>query len=97
MVLNGKMEYYLPKYLKTMIKPIDEKTSGKLEIDLTGAEGNVFYLMGVARGLAKKLNELRGNEYLDSKEIINDMMSDDYEHAIEVMEKHFGHLIIMYR
>jgi len=80
-----------------MIKPIDEKTSGKLEIDLTGAEGNVFYLMGVARGLAKKLNELRGNDYLDWKEIQNDMMSDDYEYAIEVMEKHFGHLIIMYR
>lgn len=80
-----------------MIKPINEKPEKRIEIDLTGPNGNVFYLMGLARRLAKELNEVRGNNYQDPKAIIEDMMSDDYEHAIDVMEREFGHLIIMYR
>jgi len=79
-----------------MIKSIEDK-KGPIEIDLTGPEGNVFVLIGHARQLAKLLNERRGNEYLDSKQITSDMMSGDYEHAIEVFEKHFGHLVILYR
>jgi hypothetical protein len=80
-----------------MIKSIKDKRKDKLEIDLTGPDGNAFFLMGTARGLIKELNKLRGNKYLDEDGIMADMMSGDYEHLLEVMEKHFGHIITMYR
>jgi hypothetical protein len=73
------------------------KRTDKLEIDLTGPQGNVFSLIGIAMDLGSELNKLRGNEYINIKELQEDMMSKDYEHAIQVMEKNFGHLIIMYR
>ena len=80
-----------------MIESIKNKKSTKLEIDLTGPDGNAWFLMGTARNLIKELNKLRGNKYLDEEEIMADMMSGDYEHLLEVMEKHFGHIITMYR
>lgn len=55
----------------------------KFEIDLTGSQGNVFFLMGQAQKWGKQLN-------LNVDSITNDMMSGDYEHAIEVFDKHFG-------
>ena len=70
---------------------------GLYEIDLTGPEGNVFYLIGAAKKLTRLLNERRENEYLVFDEIQKDMMSSDYEHAIDVFEKHFGHITILYR
>lgn len=79
-----------------MIKSIDEK-KGPIEIDLTGPDGNAFALMGIAKQPTKLLNERRGAEYLNYKEIQADMMSGDYEHLLGVMEKHFGSIIVMYR
>jgi hypothetical protein len=76
---------------------ITEKRRDKIEIDLTGPQGNVFFLIGTARDLGKQLNKLRGADYFDVKAITEDMMSDDYEHAIDVMEEHFGDFIILYR
>ena len=65
-----------------MIKSINEKTSG-IEIDLTGPDGNAFVLMGMASKFSKQLG-------LNKDEIISDMMSGNYEHLLEVFEKHFG-------
>jgi hypothetical protein len=72
-----------------MIKSINEKTSG-IEIDLTGPEGNAFVLMGMASKFAKQLG-------LNKDEIISDMMSGDYEHLLEVFEKHFGNYVTLYK
>lgn len=80
-----------------MIKSIKEKNGKPLEIDLTGPDGNVFNLINIAVDLGKLLNDRRGAQYFDTKAIMQDMMSADYEHAISVMEKHFGNHIIMYR
>jgi len=76
---------------------IKQKRTDKLEIDLTGPQGNVFNLISVAMDLGRQLNKARGAEYFDIKAIQADMMSDDYEHALDVMEEHFGDFIIMYR
>lgn len=73
-----------------MIRPISKKSRGKIEIDLTGPEGNAFVLMGKVNVLARQLG-------LDPNPIIADMKSGDYEHLLQVMEKHFGDYIIMYR
>lgn len=80
-----------------MIKPLSEKQTKMIEIDLTSPDGNVFNLMGIARSLSNELNKRRGANYKDSKAIMVDMMSGDYDHAVDVMEREFGHLIIMYR
>jgi len=73
------------------IKSVKEfPASGKVDIDLTGPDGNAFALMSYARQFAKQLK-------IDHKPIIDDMMSGDYEHLLEVMEKYFGDYIIMYR
>jgi hypothetical protein len=80
-----------------MIRPISKMPTFPIQIDLTGPDGNVFALMGIARNLSKVLNKRRDAQYFDADAIIADMKSDDYEHALEVMEKHFGEFIIMYQ
>jgi hypothetical protein len=72
------------------IKNKSNKKPGKIEIDLTGSDGNAFVLMGMVQQWCKQMD-------IDSKPIIDDMMSDDYEHLLSVIEKHFGDYIIMYR
>jgi hypothetical protein len=59
-------------------------------IDLTGPDGNAFALMGYASNFAKQLG-------LNKEEIINDMMSSDYEHLLQVFDKHFGSFVILER
>ena len=59
-------------------------------IDLTGPQGNAFYLLRVASKYARQLG-------LDSDEVINEMKSGDYEHLIEVFDSYFGDFIILER
>lgn len=67
-----------------------KKQGGKPVIDLTGPEGNVFVLMGYAKNFAKQL----GLEY---KPIQEEMMSGDYENAIQTFDKYFGDYVILER
>ena len=76
---------------------LDKKESGMMEIDLTGPDGNVFYLLATAKKLTKTLNDRRENEYLVWDEVKEDMMSSDYDHAVDVFEEHFGHIVILYK
>jgi hypothetical protein len=70
---------------------IVEKTSKSfLEIDLTGPEGNVFYLIGMGRQLCKSL-------LIDVNQFTNEMMSGDYENAVNTFEKYFGDYVIIYK
>jgi hypothetical protein len=79
-----------------MIKSKENKES-KVEIDLTSDQGNVFYLLGFAVKFAKKLNILTESNTYDPEAIKLDMMSGDYDHAVDVLEEHFGDFIILYR
>lgn len=65
------------------------KTNG-IEIDLTGPQGNAFYLLGTAKKLANQLD-------LDSDEILNEMKSGDYENLLQVFDKNFGMFVTLYR
>ena len=71
-----------------MIKNKSEESG--ITIDLTGPQGNVFYLIGAASRYARQLG-------LDPKEIQADMTSGDYEHAVEVFDKHFGSFVTLLR
>jgi hypothetical protein len=71
-----------------MIKSKKEKSG--IEIDLTGPQGNAFYLIGAAGNLAKQLG-------LDGKLIQTEMMSDDYDNLVNVFDKHFGNFVTLYK
>ena len=63
---------------------------GKIEIDLTGPDGNAFVIMAHAVSYAKQLG-------LDKDAILEDMQSGDYEHLLEVFDKHFGQYVDLLR
>ena len=73
-----------------MIRPIREKKPSRVEIDLTGPEGNAFTLMGYARQWAKQLGK-------DGDAITTEMMAGDYEQLLEVLEREFGAFVTLYR
>ena len=72
-----------------MIKQKQTQNKG-LEIDLTGPDGNAYYLLGTAKNLAKQLD-------FDSNKILNEMQSGDYENLVQVFDKHFGMFVTLYR
>jgi len=72
------------------IKSIDAIPRDKRQIDLTGPEGNVFYLLGAAKDYAKQLG-------LDFDQIQKEMMSGDYENAVQTLDKYFGEFVDLYR
>ena len=69
---------------------IKSKKETGIEIDLTGPDGNAFFLLGTAGRLAKQLG-------LDGKKIQAEMMGGDYENLIKVFDKHFGEFVTLYR
>ena len=67
-----------------------KKSNGRIEIDLTGPQGNAFFLIGTAVNLAKQFA-------MDSKKITSEMMSGDYENLIKVFDREFGSVVTLYR
>ena len=66
------------------------KSNGKIEIDLTGPQGNAYYILGVAKRLCKEVG-------IPSKPILDEMMSGDYENLIQTFDKNFGTFVTLYR
>jgi hypothetical protein len=62
----------------------------EIVIDLTGPDGNAFSLMAYASRFAKQLGR-------DDKAIIEEMMSGDYEHLLEVFDREFGSFVVLER
>jgi len=65
----------------------------KPEIDLTGPQGNAYFLLGTARNLGEKL----GWDKVQIESIITQMKSSDYENLIKTFDKHFGDLVDLVR
>lgn len=63
-----------------------------LEIDLTGPDGNAYALMAYAKRFATQLGWKDKGAAL-----INEMMSGNYEHLLEVFDNAFGDYVILYR
>jgi hypothetical protein len=73
------------------IKSIDEKIrAGKIEIDLTGSQGNAFVLLGCARDLSKQLG-------IDPDVVHEQMTVSDYDNLVEVFDSYFGDYVNLYR
>lgn len=73
-----------------MIVEKSKKKSKKIEIDLTGPDGNVFHLIATGRNMCGPLG-------MDKAEFTKEMMSGDYENAINTFEKYFGDFVILYK
>ena len=73
-----------------MIVKKEDKPEQRIEVDLTGPDGNAFVLMGLAKRWAKDLG-------LDGEMIVKEMMMGDYENLLDVIEHYFGDHVIMYR
>ena len=59
-------------------------------IDLTGPNGNAYYLLASANDYARQLG-------LDHKKIQEEMKAGDYENLVEVFDKYFGDFVTLYR
>jgi len=66
------------------------KQPRKQVIDLTGPQGNAFYLLGLASKLCKQLD-------LDEDLVLYDMKMGGYEHLITTFDDYFGNLIDLER
>ena len=70
-----------------------QKHSGPIIVDLTGPDGNAFSLISLAQNLAKQLDY----QPKERGELTAEMMSGDYENLLQVLDKHFGELLILER
>lgn len=62
-------------------------------IDLTGPQGNAFYLLGVAKNFCKQLDMTEKN----TQAILDEMTSGDYENLIQVFDREFGSIVTLER
>lgn len=67
-----------------------ENRGGRPKIDLTGPDGNVFYLLGLAKRWSADLGK-------DWDAIKADATSGDYEHTLAVLEREFGEYVTFLR
>ena len=69
---------------------LSKDTTKKQVIDLTGPDGNAFFLLGTARKLCKQLD-------LDVNQVYGEMTTGSYENLIETFDKYFGSIIDLER
>ena len=69
------------------------KQPRKQVIDLTGPQGNAFYLLGLAVKLCNQI----GFSGLGTTGILDDLKGGDYEHLITRFDYHFGDIIDLER
>ena len=65
----------------------------KQVIDLTGPDGNAYFLLGTASNLCKQIRISSER----TEEILDEMKSSDYENLIKVFDKYFGSAIDLER
>jgi hypothetical protein len=69
---------------------VEKEEKFGIEIDLTGPQGNAYFLLGTADNLAKQLG-------LDGQQIKSEMMSGDYENLVQIFDNYFGRIVTLYR
>ena len=76
-----------------MIKSKKDRPGTPIEIDLTGPNGNAFYLLGLAENLGKQL----GYDKLKRERISMEMTLADYECLLQTFDREFGLLVTLWR
>ena len=75
------------------IKRKEDKPYKKLEIDLSGPNGNAFVLLN----LAQKLGYQLGYDKDHIERILNEMRLTDYEGLLYTFYREFGDFVILWR
>ena len=75
------------------IKSKKNMPNRSIEIDLTGPQGNAYYLLGLADNLAKQL----GYSEFKRKCILDEMRLTDYEGLLYTFDREFGMLVTLWR
>lgn len=73
-----------------MIVEKSKMPNRSIEIDLTGEQGNAFYLLGKAKRLSNQLN-------LDTRVVLDRMRESDYENLVQVFDEYFGEYVTLLR
>ena len=76
-----------------MIKAKKDRPAAPIEIDLTGPQGNAFYLLSLADNLAKQL----GYDQFKRDCILDEMRLTDYEGLLFTFDREFGTLVTLWR
>ena len=71
------------------IRNVSELATDKIQIDLTGPDGNAFHLLGQAKRLCRELNK-------DYDTVRARMIESDYANLIKVFDKEFGDYIDLF-
>lgn len=66
---------------------------GKIQIDLTGPDGNAFVLLSLASQLCKKIGYDQDHE----ERILDEMRLTDYEGLLYTFDREFGFIVDLYR
>lgn len=69
---------------------VQKPQSQGITIDLTGPQGNAFFLLGTAKKLARQLD-------FNESFILNEMKNGDYENLVKVFDHYFGSVVTLYR
>lgn len=72
---------------------VDKPKQDGIVIDLTGPQGNAFYLIGTA----KKIGRQVGMSPKNIDKMVERMTSGDYEHLLSEFEFEFGSVVTLYR
>jgi len=71
---------------------VKKQKTNKIEIDLTGPQGNAFFLLGTASKLGRQL----GWDRDEIEILLRQMRSGDYDNLIKVFDKNFGSIVTLY-
>jgi hypothetical protein len=75
------------------IKKKSKMHKGKIQIDLTGPDGNAYVLLSLAEQLCRSL----GYDYDRKERILDEMRLTDYEGLLYTFDREFGLLVDLYR
>ena len=75
------------------IKTKKNKLHRKIEIDLSGPQGNAFFLLKLATDWGRQI----GYDEDHIERILNEMKLTDYEGLLHTFDREFGDFVILWR
>jgi len=72
---------------------LKKQESKGIEIDLTGPQGNAYFLLGTASKLGRQL----GWDRDEIEILLRQMKQGDYENLVNTFDKYFGNIVTLYR
>lgn len=68
----------------------------KMNIELSGGDGDKFTLMSAAIDISTKINQETGEMVYDTRSIVEDIINNDIQMAINTFDIQFGQFVDIY-